>query len=61
MQKSTESWEDQVSLYVYVKDPIDWNWEKRPKEIGLTWTKEDAKKYGDLIVVRIKVINLPKE
>ena len=55
-KKKEGSWEDQVSLYVYVKDPIDWKWEKRPKEIGLSWTKEDAEKYGNLIVIRIKVI-----
>ena len=61
MQKSDTSWEDQVSLYVYVKNPIDWKWENRPESIGLAWTKEDAAKYGELIVVRIKVINQPKE
>ena len=55
------SWENQVSLYVYVKDPIDWKWEKRPKETGLSWTKEDIEKYGNLIVIRIKVINPSRE
>lgn len=61
MQKSDTSWEDQVSLYVYVKNPIDWKWENRPKAIGLAWTKEDAVKYGELIVVRIKVIERGKD
>ncbi|MBG6061034.1 hypothetical protein IWX83_000808 [Flavobacterium sp. CG_9.1] len=56
MHNSDASREDQVSLYVYVKDPIDWKWENRPKSIGLGWTKENAVKYGDLIVVRIKII-----
>ena len=55
------NWEDRVSLYVYVKEPIDWKWEKRPKGNELLWTKEDAEKYGNLTVVRIKVINQPKE
>ena len=55
------NWEDRVSLYVYVKEPIDWKWEKRPKGNELIWTKEDAEKYGNLAVVRIKVINQPKE
>ena len=61
MQKSDTSWEDQVSLYVYVKNPIDWKWENRPKTIALAWTKEDAVKYGELIVVRIKVIERGKD
>lgn len=47
---------DRVSLYVYVKEPFDWKWEKRPKGQESIWTKEDLKKYGNLIVVRIKVI-----
>ena len=55
------SYEDKVSLYVYLKDPIDWKYEKRTKGKELLWTKEDAAKYGNLIVVRIKVINQPKE
>lgn len=55
------SYEDKVSLYVYLKDPIDWKYEKRTKGKELLWTQEDAAKYGNLIVVRIKVINQPKE
>lgn len=55
------SFDDRVSLYVFVKEPFDWKWEKRPKGMEGNWTKEDAKKYGDLIVVRIKVIYPPKE
>ena len=55
------NYEDKVSLYIYVKERIDWVWEKRPKGKERDWTKEDAKKYGDLIVVRIKVIYPPKE
>jgi hypothetical protein len=57
-KKNEGSYEDRVSLYVYVKDPIDWKWEKRPRGKELEWTKEDIDKYGNLIVVRIKVINL---
>ena len=34
-KKNEGSYEDRVSLYVYVKEPIDWKWEKRPKAIGL--------------------------
>jgi hypothetical protein len=60
-QKNDGSYEDRVSLYVYVKEPIDWKWEQRPKGNELEWTKEDAEKYGNLIVIRIKVINQPKE
>lgn len=50
------SLDDRVSLYVYVNERIDWQWEKRPKGIESVWTKEEAKKYGDLIVFRIKII-----
>lgn len=53
--------DDRVNLVVYIKEPFDWVWEKRPKGNETVWTKEDAKKYGDLIVVRIKVIYPPKE
>ncbi len=60
-KKNQGNWEDRVSLYVYVKEPIDWKWEKRPKGKESIWTKEDAAKYADLIVVRIKVINESKE
>lgn len=56
-KKDEGSPEDHVSLYVYVKEPIDWQYEKRPKGNELIWTKEDAEKYGNLTVVRIKVIN----
>lgn len=45
-----------VNLYVYVKEQIDWKWENRPKGQELVWTKEDAEKYGNLTVIRIKVI-----
>jgi hypothetical protein len=45
-----------VSLYVYVKEPIEWNFNNRPKGKEHLWTKEDAEKYGNLTVVRIKVI-----
>lgn len=55
-KKGEGSIDDRVSLYVYVKESFDWQWEKRPKGTELIWTKEDAAKYGDLIVVRIKVI-----
>lgn len=49
--------EDRVSLYVYVKEmPIDWDFDKRPKGKEYQWTKEDIEKYGNLTVIRIKVI-----
>lgn len=54
--KNQGNYDDNVSLIVYVREQIDWEWEKRPKGKERDWTKEDAKKYGDLIVVRIKVI-----
>ncbi len=45
-----------LGLYIYVKEPIDWNFNNRPKGNEYTWTKEDAEKYGNLTVIRIKVI-----
>lgn len=44
-----------VVIYVYVKEQIDWHYEKRPKGKELVWTKEDAEKFGNLTVIRIKV------
>jgi hypothetical protein len=43
-------------LCVYVKEPLDWNFDKRPKGEEYQWTKEDVEKYGNLTVIRIKVI-----
>ena len=48
--------DDSVSLYVYVKTPIDWKYDERPKGKELQWKKEEIEKYGNLIIVRIKVI-----
>lgn len=56
-QKMNEgSLADRVSLYVYVKESIDWNFNNRPKGSEYSWTKEDVNKYGNLTVIRIKVI-----
>ncbi|MES2240734.1 MAG: hypothetical protein V4497_10815 [Bacteroidota bacterium] len=61
IRKNQGNWKDKVGLYIYVTEPIDWQFEKRPKGQETVWSKEDAKKYGNLIVTRIKVINKPKE
>lgn len=55
-KKDEGSKEDRISLYVYLKESFDWHYEKRPKGKELVWTKEDAEKYGNLTVIRIKVI-----
>ncbi|MFH7016860.1 hypothetical protein [Flavobacterium sp. FlaQc-47] len=47
---------ENVSLFVGVNDFIDWNWETRPKGKEPVWTKEDAEKYGNLIVTRINIV-----
>jgi len=47
---------DRVSLYVYVKTPINWKYEERPKGKELMWTKEDVEKYGNLTITQIKVV-----
>lgn len=44
-----------LRFYVYVKEPLDWNFDKRPKSTAYNWTKEDLEKYGNLTVERIKV------
>ncbi|OMQ09092.1 hypothetical protein [[Flexibacter] sp. ATCC 35103] len=54
-KKNEGNKEDRVSLYVYVKTPIEWKYEDRPKGNELMWTKEDVEKYGNLTVIRIKV------
>lgn len=45
-----------VGLYVYVKEPLDWDFDKRPKGKEYQWTKEDVEKYSNLTVIRIKVV-----
>jgi hypothetical protein len=46
----------QVSFYVYVKENFEWNPEKRTKENEFRWTSADTERYGNLTVIRIKVI-----
>jgi len=45
-----------LALYVYVKEPLDWKFDERPKDMAYQWTKDDLEKYGGLTVIRIKVI-----
>ena len=47
---------ENVALFVYVKDFIDWKWENRPKGKEPVWTKEDAEKYGNMIVTGISIV-----
>lgn len=45
-----------LGLYVYVKEDVkEWSHGTRPKEKEFTWTKEDAEKYGNFTVIRIRV------
>ncbi|AYN05055.1 hypothetical protein [Flavobacterium sp. 140616W15] len=54
---SRKSIDDKIlGLYVYVKEPLDWDFDKRPKGKEYEWTKADVAKYGNLTVIRIKVI-----
>nr|WP_315155422.1 hypothetical protein [uncultured Flavobacterium sp.] len=55
-KKDEGSKEDRVSLYVYFNKPFDWVFEKRPRGKEIEWTQEDIEKYGNLTVIRIKVI-----
>ncbi|MBG6061035.1 hypothetical protein IWX83_000809 [Flavobacterium sp. CG_9.1] len=48
--------DNSVGLYVYVKENLDWDSNKRVKGKEYLWTKEDIEKYGNLTVIRIKVI-----
>jgi len=45
-----------ISIYVYVKEPINWKNENRPEGKRFVWTKEDLNKYGNYTVVWIRVI-----
>lgn len=47
---------ENVALFIYVKDYIDWKWEERPKGKETIWTKEDAERYGNLIITKIGVV-----
>lgn len=45
-----------LGLYVYVKEDVkEWSHGTRPKEKEFVWTKEDAEKYGNFTVIRIRV------
>lgn len=48
--------DNSVGLYVYVKENLDWDFNKRVRGKEYLWTKEDIEKYGNLTVIRIKVI-----
>ncbi|TEB45256.1 hypothetical protein D0809_08815 [Flavobacterium circumlabens] len=56
MKKSINDNTFGIGLYVYVKEPLDWDFDKRPKDTASKWTKEDLEKYGNLTLERIKVI-----
>ncbi len=45
-----------ISIYVYVKEPINWKSENRLEGKRFVWTKEDVNKYGNYTVVWIRVI-----
>lgn len=45
-----------ISIYVYVKEPINWKSENRLEGKRFVWTKEDVSKYGNYTVVWIRVI-----
>lgn len=47
---------ENVALFVYVNEFIDWNWENRPKGREPNWTQEDADKYGNMIVTGISIV-----
>jgi hypothetical protein len=45
-----------IGVHVYIKEPLDWNFNDRPKGEEYQWSKEDIEKYGNLTIIRIKVI-----
>ena len=56
IRKNEGTTAENAALFVDVKNFIDWNWENRPKRKEPNWTKEDAEKYGNLIIVGIEII-----
>lgn len=48
-----------LHLIVYIKEPFKWEYEKRKgfkdKDHYLDWTKEDEEKYGNCIIMAIRV------
>ncbi|RKR10058.1 hypothetical protein C8C83_1726 [Flavobacterium sp. 90] len=51
---------DRVTLLVYVKQFIQWNWNEKTIGNEIAWTQQDLNKYGDLIVIDIEVV-YPKQ
>lgn len=56
LRKNEGTTVENVALFVDVKDFVDWNWENRPKGKEPNWTKDDAEKYGNLIIVGIEIV-----
>jgi hypothetical protein len=44
-----------LRITVFVKEPFEWDLNKRQPEKKLLWTKDDAVKYADLTIVDIRV------
>lgn len=55
-KKGVEEGKKYTSIYVYVKERINWKRENRPKDKEFVWTKEDAEKYDNYTVVWMRVI-----
>ncbi|RKR10057.1 hypothetical protein C8C83_1725 [Flavobacterium sp. 90] len=59
-RKDEGSISDRISLFVYVKNPIPWNWSGRAKGSELNWTVDDKLKFSDFIVTNISIV-YPKD
>lgn len=44
-----------IRIYVFVKEPINWDSENRPEDKKFVWTKKDVKKYANYTIVQIRV------
>ncbi|WP_426486399.1 hypothetical protein [Flavobacterium sp. 2] len=47
---------NKLSLFIDLKDSIDWKWENRPKGKETVWSQGDLEKYGNLIVRQIEIV-----
>lgn len=44
-----------IRIYVFVKEPINWDRANSPEDKKFIWTKKDVNKYANYTIIRIRV------
>lgn len=44
-----------VGIVAYIKEPFVWDHQSRPADKKFSWTLQDAKRYGNLTIERLRV------